>query len=152
VISLKFDNFDIIVSSVYCPPRHRVTSEQFKTFFKSLGSRFITGGDFNSKHVQWGSRNINPKGRALHNTIRDCNLKFISPPFYTYWPTSPRRRPDLLDFFVTKSCNFFHSIEPLDMLCFRSFFSLACSFCYSSHNFSKTNVDTRSNELGSIPK
>jgi hypothetical protein len=115
-IAIQISNSIFEVSSIYCPPRHIITQRQFKEFFDSLGSHFICGGDFNSKHHQWGSRTITPKGRSLNSVLNESHLQFISPPFYTYWPTSPRKRPDLLDFFITKSCNFYRTLESLDEL------------------------------------
>ncbi|XP_060828967.1 uncharacterized protein LOC132914147 [Bombus pascuorum] len=42
------------MSAVYCPPRHSISKEDFD----NLGNRFIAGGDYNTKHTQWGSRLI----------------------------------------------------------------------------------------------
>jgi len=33
------------------------------------------GDDFNAKHIHWGSRMINPKGRELFNTIQKLHLQ-----------------------------------------------------------------------------
>lgn len=40
------------VSAVYSPPRHAISTEQYKTLIKMHTNSFIMGGDFNSKHVQ----------------------------------------------------------------------------------------------------
>ena len=32
-------------SAVYCPPRFAINKEHFSEFFKSLGSKFLAGGD-----------------------------------------------------------------------------------------------------------
>ena len=94
-----------VVSAVYCPPRFTISNEQFSEFFKSLGSKFIAGGDYNAKHTQWGSRLINGKGRQLSRAMSENNLNYISTGSATYWPTDTRKIPDLIDFCVTKNVN-----------------------------------------------
>lgn len=96
------------VSSVYCPPRHRLTKDQLKPFFSSLGNTFICGGDFNCKHVQWGSRITTPKGRELYNLMQEFKYTYLSTGEPTYWPTDLNKIPDLLDFYIVKgiSANF----------------------------------------------
>jgi exonuclease III len=36
----------ITIAAVYCPPRHNLQEEHFKTFFQTLGPRFLAGGGF----------------------------------------------------------------------------------------------------------
>lgn len=50
-----------------------------------------------------------PRGTSLLHSITTKNLKVISPRNPTYWPTSPRKRPDILDIFVTKIPNTLYS-------------------------------------------
>lgn len=90
----------INVSSVYCPPRHNITKDQFKPYFETLGNTFICGGDFNCKHTHWGSRLITPKGRQLYNLLQENNYQHLSTGEPTYWPTDPNKVPDLLDFYI----------------------------------------------------
>lgn len=99
-IKIKSRNGDIVVSSIYCPPRHNITCQQYTDFFKNIGTRFLVGGDFNAKHPWWGSRLINPKGRELHKCITKENLSVLSTGSPTYWPSDPCKLPDLLDFAV----------------------------------------------------
>jgi len=94
-----------VFTAVYCPPKFAINKEQFSEFFKSLGSKFLAGGDFNAKHTQWGSRLITMRGRQLWNAINDDNLRHISTGSATYWPTDRRKIPDLIDFCVTKNIN-----------------------------------------------
>jgi hypothetical protein len=93
---------DITVTAVYFPPRFTITKDMFSMFFDSLGTCFITGGDYNSKHTHWGSRLCTPRGRQLFRCLTEKNLQTISPFSPTYWPASPRKIPDLLDFFIQK--------------------------------------------------
>ena len=95
----------LTISSVYCPPRFSILKEQFEEYFCSLGDRFLACGDYNAKHTYWGSRLINTKGKQLYKALvdRKNGLDFISPRQPTYWPTDPRKIPDLLDFAISKN-------------------------------------------------
>lgn len=79
-ICLKCWDGDIVISSVYCPPRYNISDSNFIEFFKTLGNKFIAAGDYNAKHTHWGSRLINPKGKSLYSALqsRQMNLDFIS--------------------------------------------------------------------------
>lgn len=94
----------LTVTAVYSPPKHNIKKEQYEQFFKTLGNRFIAGGDYNTKHPWWGSRSHipTPKGRQLYNTIQNKNLKTLSTGEPTYWPSDSRKNPDVIDFCVTK--------------------------------------------------
>lgn len=92
----------LTVTALYCPPKHKIREEQFTTFFKSLGNRFIAGGDFNAKHTFWGSRLILTRGRELLKATETLNLGIISSGQPTYWPTDNNKVPDLIDFCISK--------------------------------------------------
>ena len=92
---------EITVAAVYCPHRHNLKKERFETFFQTLGSKFIAGGDYNSKHIQWGSRLTTTKGRQLPKVLQENNYHFLSTGSPTYWPTDVNKIPDLLDRFIT---------------------------------------------------
>lgn len=82
----------ITISAVYCPPRHAIKKEEFETYFQTLGSRFICGGDLNSKHQRWGSRLITPKGRELYKAMDSLGLDVIFTGAPTYWPSDKNYR------------------------------------------------------------
>lgn len=90
------------LTAVYCPPKHRILQNEFTIFLKSIATRFIVGGDFNAKHIHWGSRLNNPRGSELYKTVNELNIKTISTGEPTYWPTDINKIPDLLDFFIIK--------------------------------------------------
>lgn len=98
----------LIISATYCPPKYQLKTSDYKALFQQTGERFIIVGDYNTKHVDWGSRLTITKGRELHNVIRElgCDYHFMEKP--TYWPTDVNKIPDLLDFFITRklSANF----------------------------------------------
>jgi len=108
-VSLIVNNIPLSIAAIYCPPKHNISSEQFNFYFNTLGHNFIVGGDINAKHIQWGCRVSNSRGTSLLHSITTKNLKVISPPNPTYWPTFPRKRPDILDIFVTKIPNTLYS-------------------------------------------
>ena len=89
------------ICAIYCPPRH-ISTDDYITFFRSLGSRFLIGWDWNAKHTAWGARLITTKGRNLLAAISNYNYHYFSTGGPTYWPTDPNKLPDLLDFLVTR--------------------------------------------------
>lgn len=95
----------ITISALYTPPKHKISKTQYSEYYKTLGKRFIAGGDYNAKHTQWGSRTINHKGRQLLMAMQEHKLGHISTGEPTYWPTDRRKIPDLMDFCVTKGMN-----------------------------------------------
>jgi len=95
---------------VYCPPRHTITLNQFNNFFLTLGQKFIIGGDINAKNSHWGCRASNPRGNVLKLLSQSQNYKIHAPPSPTYWPTSLRKRPDILDLFISKIPNSLHTL------------------------------------------
>lgn len=107
----------IALSSIYCPPKHKLKKEDFSDLFNRLGHRFIVGGDFNAKHQQWGARLTNPRGRELMKAIESSNLGYLSAGEPTYWPTDREKIPDLLDFCVTRgvSQNYLQAESCLDL-------------------------------------
>lgn len=91
----------LIVSAIYCPPRHAIKKEQFDAFFSTLGNRFLVGGDYNAKHTRWGSRLVTTRGRELLKCMDVNNYKHLSTGRPTYWPSDINKIPDLIDFCVT---------------------------------------------------
>lgn len=93
---------DITISALYCPPRFTIKEKEFNDYFKSLGDRFIAGGDYNAKHTFWGSRLVLSRGRELYKSIQTKNMNVLSSGQPTYWPTDTRKMPDIIDFCVSK--------------------------------------------------
>jgi len=117
-ISLTLNNIPINIYAAYLPPRHTITHNQLKDFFNTLGQKFIIGGDFNAKHIQWGCRTNNPRGNTLKTLTYVKNYKIHAPPSPTNWPSSPRKSPDILDIFITKIPNgLYTTVTNLDDIC-----------------------------------
>uniref|UniRef100_A0A6M2DG86 Putative rna-directed dna polymerase from mobile element jockey n=1 Tax=Xenopsylla cheopis TaxID=163159 RepID=A0A6M2DG86_XENCH len=112
-ILIKTFMFDIVVSAVYCPPKHNINRHQFQEYFSTLGHKFIAGGDYNSKHTAFGSRLSTTKGKQLHQLIVDNNYDIHSTGSPTYWPSDPQKKPDMLDFFISNGTSAIQSsVEP----------------------------------------
>lgn len=101
-VSITVDGSLLNIAAIYCPPRFRDTTLGLQNLFLQLGPRFICGGDLNAKHPRWGSRLSNPRGRQLLSVLLDNNYSIYSQGYPTYWPTSQRCLPDVLDFYVAK--------------------------------------------------
>lgn len=102
-VTIKTLNQKLTVSALYRPPGHSISAEQYTELFSKLNNRFIIGGDFNAKHIHWGSRTTQTTGRELFNAASDYGCEFVSTGKPTYWPTDPNKTPDLIDLFVTKN-------------------------------------------------
>lgn len=116
-VRVKTKYHHITVAAIYCPPKHALKIEQYRNLLKLLGNTFILGGDLNAKHIRWGSRLTNTKGRELLSAMREINCNAISTGKPTYWPTDTQRIPDLIDFFIFKnlSATYLHIQEGFDM-------------------------------------
>ncbi len=82
---------NLVISAVYCPPKHANKKIDFQNFFNTLGDKFIAGGDFNAKHIKWGSRLTSTKGKQLAEAMEENSLDFVSSGHPTYWPTDRKK-------------------------------------------------------------
>ena len=137
------------ISVIYCPPRHRITDDNFDTFFSTLGTRFIARGDLNAKHTQWGSKLTTTRGTELYKIIQKRHLNHLSTGEPTYWATDRNKRPDLINLFISKyiSQNYLKIESCLEMTSDHTPVIVTISFhittktkAPSLHNF-KTNWD-----------
>lgn len=117
MVGIKSTKQKLIVGAVYCPPRHNLKKEDYKILLQHPGERFIIGGDFNAKHVDWGSRLTTTKGSELRKAVRETGCNYHSTGKPTYWPTDVNKIPDLLDFFISRkvSPNFTEAEENFDL-------------------------------------
>ena len=89
-----------MISAIYCPLWHAVSTDDYVTLFWSQGYRFLIGGDWNVKHTAWGARLTTPKGKNLLQAISSLNWHYFSIGESTYWPTDITKLPNLLDFLI----------------------------------------------------
>jgi len=116
-ILLHLNNIPTTVAAIYSPPRHNINIQNYIHYFNTLSQNFIIGGDYNAKHLSWGCRTNNPRGTVLYNLINLKGYTILAPPGPTYWPTSLRKKPDILDIFVSKTphnlfCSTTNLLEP----------------------------------------
>lgn len=102
-VTCKFG--DVYIAAVYCPPgkETHISVDEFNEFFQSLPQRHILAGDWNSKHVSFGCRKNNPRGRELKASLEKEGAFVATDGFPTYYPTAADKQPDLLDFFIVKN-------------------------------------------------
>ena len=72
-VQLDAHPWPLTISVIYCSPRHAIFTDDYVTFFRSLGSRFLISGDWNAKHTAWGARLTTPKGKNLLQAISSLN-------------------------------------------------------------------------------
>lgn len=108
MVQLNSTKQKINIGVLYCSPTCSIKKDVFKSLLLKLGDRFILGGDFNAKHLDWGSRVTLTRGKELRQAIRELGCNFHSSGNPTYWPTDLNKLPDLVDFFISKrvSSNF----------------------------------------------
>jgi len=64
-LSIKLNHIPITIAATYCPPKHKITPQQYENFFNYLGHYFIVGGDLNAKNQSSSCHKSNPEGRTL---------------------------------------------------------------------------------------
>lgn len=116
-ITINTGREKITIAAIYCPPRHNQKKESYLNVLSHLGNKFIIGGDYNAKNTLWGSRLSTTKGRELHKAAAQLRCCYQSTGKPTYWPTDPKKIPDLLDFFISRkiSPNYMAVEENLDL-------------------------------------
>jgi len=102
-VRVPMGHAQISVAAAYCTPSLCTKATDFDLAFQKLSSTWIVGGDFNAKNPLWGSRTTTTRGRELAKIVYQRNLEVISNGEPTYWPSDPRRIPDVIDFFVAQN-------------------------------------------------
>ncbi|KAF0751401.1 Uncharacterized protein FWK35_00030742 [Aphis craccivora] len=111
------NNIPTTLAAIYSLSRHNINIKNYIDYFSTFSQNFIIGGDFNAKHLSWGCRTNNPRGMVLYNFINLKGYKILARPGPTYWPTSLRKKPDILDIFVSNTphnlfCQTTNLLEP----------------------------------------
>jgi len=99
----------ITIAAIYSPPRHVISSVEYEDFLLHFGPHFLLAGDWNAKHITWGSRLTTPKGRNLLHVIQNNNHNYLSTGEPTYWPADLKKSPELLDFAITNGISGIYS-------------------------------------------
>lgn len=101
-VSFTHNNICFTIFSIYYPPGQIITYQHFSDFFVTLGHRFISGSDFNTKNPFQGNRASNNKDRTLFRCINYSNLSIFATLKPTYWPSLNNRLLDILAIFIDK--------------------------------------------------
>jgi len=116
-ILLHLNNIPTTLAAIYCPPRYNINIQNYIDYFSTLSQNFKIGGDFKAKNFSWGCRTNNPRGMVFYNFINLKGYKILVRPGPTYWPTALRKKPDILDIFVSNTphnlfCQITNLLEP----------------------------------------
>jgi len=103
--SIVLNSIPITFASAYLPPGCQFPENELTSFISSLNHTFVIGADFNAKHLNWGSRYTNTRGRSLLRVMTSSHAKTITTDSPTYWPTHANRHPEILDFFLSNLPN-----------------------------------------------
>lgn len=76
--SIVFNSIPISFASVYLLPGCQFPENELSIFILSLNQKFIIGPHFNSKHLNWGSRYTNTRGRSLYRVISSSHAKTLT--------------------------------------------------------------------------
>ena len=78
LINIMYGGSPLKIGAIYSPPRSSLKNHDYQILLKTLGKRFIVGGDFNAKHTAWGSRLVTTKGRELNQAATELSCSFLS--------------------------------------------------------------------------
>jgi len=92
----------LTTGAVYCLPKQVIKTDQFLSFYSTLGHRFLEGGHYNFEHCRWGSRLTSSRGRELFSAMQTATLAHVSTGEPTHWPSDRWKMPDLIDFAVVR--------------------------------------------------
>jgi hypothetical protein len=57
---------ELTIAAIYCLPRYNNKHTNYTNLLKTLGNRFLAGGDFNAKNINWGCRIATIETIILH--------------------------------------------------------------------------------------
>lgn len=84
------------IAAIYSPPKHKIETKDYVTFFGSLRDGWIAGDEFNTKHHMWVHDSSQPK--AINAVGASC----LSNGEPMYWPIDSHKMPDCVDFFLSQ--------------------------------------------------
>nr|CAI5869199.1 unnamed protein product [Callosobruchus analis] len=68
----------LTLSSIYCPPNARTSTQDYISLIDDFDGSIIIGGDFNAHHVMWGSYKINASGSNIANLLNQTDLVILN--------------------------------------------------------------------------
>nr|CAI5829658.1 unnamed protein product [Callosobruchus analis] len=71
-------NPPLTLSSIYCPPDVRLSTQNYLSLIDNFTGSIIIGGDFNGHHDLWGSYKINTAGSNIVNLLNQTDLVILN--------------------------------------------------------------------------
>jgi exonuclease III len=102
IVTVGTSKQKLIVSAIYCLPRYSIYANEFKTLFDKMNRPFFIGGDFNAKHIHWGSRLITPKVVSYTSLLQTLDVRSSLLANQRIGPQIKKKLPDLIYFSVVK--------------------------------------------------
>ena len=93
--------------SVYIPPGRNTDAfdkNDLIKIFPNDDSSIFAAGDFNAKHMAWGSRTNDTYGNIINQFCLDRDLHVHAPDLPTHYPDNANHKPDIIDFAILKNC------------------------------------------------
>jgi hypothetical protein len=103
-VTIETANGPLTLISCYHRPQDLLRENDI-TNILDTGASVIAAGDFNSKHLAWGSRETNRNGRILFDLADATDFLIEAPPESTYYD-SRGYRADILDIALIKNVPF----------------------------------------------
>jgi hypothetical protein len=103
-VTIETANGPLTLISCYHRPQDLLRENDI-TNILDTGASVIAAGDFNSKHLTWGSRETNRNGRILFDLADATDFLIEAPPESTYYD-SRGYRADILDIALIKNVPF----------------------------------------------
>jgi endonuclease/exonuclease/phosphatase family metal-dependent hydrolase len=113
-IQLTINKEPVILVSVYNPPGKLIDRDL--DLLIGLGHKVILAGDFNAKHIMWGSRLNNTAGQSLLSHYYKNSYVISAALQPTYFPDRHTLRSDILDIAILSNVLTRHSIRTLGNL------------------------------------
>jgi hypothetical protein len=113
-IQLWIGKEPIILVSAYNPPGKFI--ERDLDLLLNIAKKVILAGDFNAKHIAWGSRHNNTAGQSLLSHYYQNNYIIAAPRHPTFYPDRPTLSPDILDIALLGNVLIKHKIRTLGHL------------------------------------
>lgn len=99
---IPFSGIQLTLASLYCLLSIRMDAVDFDLLFQHLSGNWIAGGNYNTKHLTWGSRLTSTRGRELVKVLTRNGFTTLSSGEPTYWPSHRNCIPDVIDFFISR--------------------------------------------------
>jgi hypothetical protein len=106
-------------TSVYVPPFKKddsITRTDLDSLLDTNVTSVVIAGDFNAKHLAWGGRSSDFRGKMIYEFTDDNNITLAAPSEPTHYPANNTHQPSILDFALLAETDFIHEISVVNEL------------------------------------